>query len=48
MSSYAGIYVNGREIFSYRNEVREEALHLFSADDLLRLKGRDAIPFASA
>lgn len=48
MSSYAGIYVNGKEIFSYRNEVREEALHLFSADDLLRLKGRHAVPFASA
>jgi hypothetical protein len=42
MSSYAGIYVNDKEVFSYRNEVYPEMLYLFSEDELLHLTGNEA------
>lgn len=47
MSSYAGIYVNGKEIFTYRNEVFPEIMYLFAENELLYLKGREALPYAS-
>jgi hypothetical protein len=47
MSSYAGIYINGKEVFSYRNEVRSEVMGLFSSNELLHLKGRGALAYAS-
>jgi HEPN/Toprim N-terminal domain 1 len=46
MSSYAGIYVNDKEVFSYRNEVAPEMLYLFSEDELLHLTGNDATKHA--
>jgi hypothetical protein len=47
MSSYAGIYVNGNEICSYRNVVDSGALYLFSQDELLRLEGKQAVPLSA-
>ena len=47
MSSYAGIYVNGKEVFTYRNEVFPEVLCLFRRDEFLQVQGRDALPYAS-
>ncbi len=47
MSSYAGIYVNGKEVFTYRNEVFPEIMYLFADDDYAFLVGDDAQPYAS-
>lgn len=47
MSSYAGIYVNDKEVFTYRNEVFPEVLCLFTRDEFQHLKGQDALPYAS-
>lgn len=47
MSSYASIFVGGREVFSYRNDVRTEALALFSPSDFQRLEGPVAVPYAA-
>lgn len=46
MSSYAGLYVNGKEVFTFRNEVYPGILYLFSEDAFLHLKGNEAIKYA--
>ncbi len=46
MSSYAGLYVNDKAVFTYRNEVDPEMLYLFSADELLHLTGNEATKHA--
>ncbi|MFI9574568.1 HEPN/Toprim-associated domain-containing protein [Microbispora rosea] len=46
MSSYASIYVNDKEVFSYRNEIHPEASCVFSPQDLRELAGKEALEFA--
>src|SRR5438874_11507865 len=47
MSSYAGLYVNDKEVFTYRNAVDPQMLYLFSADELLHLTGKEATKYAT-
>ena len=47
MSSYAGIYVNGKEVFTYRNEVYPQIMYLFAEAEYAHLTGDDALPYAS-
>jgi hypothetical protein len=48
MSSYAGIYINGKEIFTYRNQIYPQMHDLFTGDDFIHLRGRDAVPYSSS
>jgi hypothetical protein len=47
VSSYAGIYVNGKEVFTYRNEVSPPVVYLFADEEYAHLTGDDALPYAS-
>ncbi len=47
MSSYAGLYVKDKEVFTYRNEVDPEMLYLFSEGELLHLTGNEATKYAT-
>ena len=47
MSSYAGLYVNDKEVFTYRNQVDPEMIYLFSDDELLHLTGTEATKYAA-
>lgn len=45
MGSYASISINDSEVFWYKNEVNPEILSLFTQDEKVFLKGRDAIEY---
>ncbi len=45
MSSYAGLYIKDKEIFTYRNQVDQGMLDLFSADELLHVTGTEATTY---
>ncbi|MBX7265900.1 hypothetical protein KIF24_07570 [Micromonospora sp. Llam7] len=46
MASYASIFLNDREVFSYRNEIHSEVNYFFSPSDLRRITGGEAIKYA--
>ncbi|MEU0027887.1 HEPN/Toprim-associated domain-containing protein [Streptomyces sp. NPDC006335] len=48
MGEYSGIYVGGKEIFTYRNEMHLELEDLFSRQEATYLVGEDAVPYSSA
>lgn len=48
MAEYAGIYVNGKRIFTYRNELHQELEDIFTAADVVYLSGAEALPYSSA
>ncbi|MGW4931871.1 hypothetical protein ACWEQH_02605 [Streptomyces sp. NPDC004166] len=48
MGDYSGIYVDGKEIFTYRNEMHLELEDLFSREETIYLVGADAVPYSSA
>lgn len=47
MGSYAGLYVREKEIFMFKNENYDYFVDFFKPDELLHLKGCDALPYAS-
>ncbi len=48
MGEYTGIYINGKEMFTYRNEPHQELEDLFTSADITYLDGIDALPYSSA
>ena len=48
MSSYVGLYVKDKELFTYCNGVDPEMLDLFLVDDLLHLTGTKATKYATS
>jgi len=46
MSDYGSVFVNGNEVLAFANELPLEVLYLFAGDELLHLRGRQAIPYA--
>ncbi|MEO3821239.1 HEPN/Toprim-associated domain-containing protein [Plantactinospora sp. B24E8] len=47
MASYASIFLNEKEIFSYRNEIHPEVNYFFSPSDVMTITGEEAIKFAN-
>ncbi len=47
MGSYAGLYVREKEVFLFKNESYGHFIDFFKKDELLYLKGREAVPYAS-
>ncbi|MER7008872.1 HEPN/Toprim-associated domain-containing protein [Dactylosporangium sp. NPDC000555] len=45
MSTYKSIFVDGKEVFSFRNEFHPETVYYFTLADLQRLRGREALPY---
>ncbi|GAA1818281.1 hypothetical protein HC028_17210 [Planosporangium flavigriseum] len=43
---YKSIFINGREVFSYRDELHPETTYYFQLDELVWLRGEEAAPFA--
>ncbi|MCM4078307.1 hypothetical protein [Paractinoplanes hotanensis] len=46
MNTYQCIYVESREVFSYKDDFRDELLHLFISNEVQRLAGTSAAKFA--
>ncbi|MFE9183752.1 HEPN/Toprim-associated domain-containing protein [Micromonospora haikouensis] len=46
MASYASIFLNDKEVFSYRNEVHSEVNYFFSPSDRVEIVGQEAIKYA--
>ncbi|MFC7527569.1 hypothetical protein [Actinoplanes sp. GCM10030250] len=45
MSTYKSIYIDGKEVFSFRNEFHPETVYYFPLTDLRTLQGQDALPY---
>ncbi|MCO8274789.1 HEPN/Toprim-associated domain-containing protein [Actinoplanes sp. TRM 88003] len=46
MSEYQSLFLKNYEVFSYREVFRDETLHLFTSEEVQRLYGPEAAPFA--
>lgn len=47
MGSYAGLYVKDKAVFFFKNESYGHFVDYFQSDELMHLKGAEAIPYAS-
>ncbi len=45
-SRYKSIFIDGHEVFSYRDEVHPETIYYFQHDEVVWLHGEEAAPFA--
>jgi hypothetical protein len=47
MGSYAGLYIKEKAVFYFKNESYGYFVDYFKPDELLHLKGKDAVPYAT-
>lgn len=46
MSSYAGLFIEDKEVFSFRNEINPDLFYLFEKNELITLKGKEAVAYS--